>query len=104
MVDRLGMKDHLWKLGHRAPNKNLKAAWNSEENLSMVITRHPFSRLGKKETINFKLYIIEYYIEIKLYCVFLVSAYYNKFNGTTMKTPLFLEVCNFCRKEYLIDI
>ena len=47
MVDRLGMKDRLWKLGHRAPNKNLKAAWNSEENLSMVITRHPFSRLGK---------------------------------------------------------
>ena len=92
MVDRLGMKDRLWKLGHRAPNKNLKAAWNSEENLSMVITRHPFSRLGKGNYFICHLSISIVLLPKQSIFVSSVSAYYNKFNGTTMKIPLFLEV------------
>ena len=36
--------------GHRLPRPpqgaGLQTAWNSEENLSIVIVRHPYSRLG----------------------------------------------------------
>ena len=45
--DKIKMKKKLIKQRRRALNINeLQETWNDEENLSMVIVRHPLSRLG----------------------------------------------------------
>ena len=51
-VENINMSRRGDVQGHRLPRPpqgaGLQTAWNSEENLSIVIVRHPYSRLGGK--------------------------------------------------------
>ena len=51
-VENINMSRRGDVQGHRLPRPpqgaGLQTAWNSEENLSIVIVRHPYSRLGWK--------------------------------------------------------
>ena len=50
MSSRLGVKNQLQSLQISRPptsSKSIAKTWNSEDNLSIVIVRHPYSRLGQ---------------------------------------------------------